>query len=94
MKTADRPAGDCCIINISSLLGLKDGKGSSVYAASKAGIIGFSRALALEHSPRNVNDLGIRVNTIAPGYVDTAMTKGQSMKGIKPSLWQLLTTYL
>jgi NAD(P)-dependent dehydrogenase (short-subunit alcohol dehydrogenase family) len=63
-----------CIINISSLLGLQGGRGSSVYAASKAGIIGFTRALAAEAGP-----LGVRVNAIVPGYIDTDMTKCRSI---------------
>jgi len=58
-----------CIINISSLLALQDGRGSSVYAASKAGMLGLTRALAAELGPA-----GIRVNAIVPGYIETSMT--------------------
>ncbi|CAG8956347.1 hypothetical protein HYFRA_00003728 [Hymenoscyphus fraxineus] len=58
-----------CIINIASLLGLKGGRGSSAYAASKAGVIGFTRALAAE-----AGEKGIRVNVIVPGYIETDMT--------------------
>jgi 3-oxoacyl-[acyl-carrier protein] reductase len=58
------------IINVSSGLAFRGGNGSTVYAASKAGIIGFTKSLAQELAPR------IRVNAIAPGYVDTDMTKG------------------
>jgi NAD(P)-dependent dehydrogenase (short-subunit alcohol dehydrogenase family) len=58
------------IINVSSGLAFRGGKGSTIYAASKAGIIGFTKSLAQELAPR------IRVNAIAPGYVDTDMTKG------------------
>jgi len=58
-----------CIINISSLLALRGGRGASVYAASKAGILGLTRALASELGPA-----GIRVNAIVPGYIDTDMT--------------------
>ncbi|CAG8980360.1 hypothetical protein HYALB_00013685 [Hymenoscyphus albidus] len=57
-----------CIINIASLLGLKGGRGSSAYAASKAGVIGFTRALAAE-----AGEKGIRVNVIVPGYIETDM---------------------
>ena len=57
------------IINISSGLAFRGGKGSTIYSASKAGIIGFTKSLAQELAPR------IRVNAIAPGYVDTDMTK-------------------
>ncbi|KAE8453511.1 hypothetical protein EG329_010372 [Mollisiaceae sp. DMI_Dod_QoI] len=59
-----------CIINVASLLGLKGGKGSAAYAASKAGVIGLSRALAAELGEKNV-----RVNVIAPGYIETDMTE-------------------
>jgi NAD(P)-dependent dehydrogenase (short-subunit alcohol dehydrogenase family) len=58
-----------CIINISSLLALQGGRGASVYAASKAGILGLTRALASEFGPA-----GIRVNAIVPGYIETDMT--------------------
>ncbi|KAF2018646.1 NAD(P)-binding protein [Aaosphaeria arxii CBS 175.79] len=57
------------IINVASLLGMKGGVGAVAYAASKAGMIGFTRALAAE-----IGRSGIRVNTIVPGYVSTDMT--------------------
>jgi len=57
------------IINISSVIGLRGNAGQSNYAASKAGIIGFSKSAAREFAPR-----GIRVNTIAPGFIGTDMT--------------------
>ncbi|KAK4166261.1 3-oxoacyl--reductase [Cladorrhinum sp. PSN259] len=60
-----------CIINISSLLAQKSVIGSSVYAASKAGLIGLTTSLAREYG-----GYGIRVNAILPGYIDTAMTQG------------------
>lgn len=56
------------IINISSINALSGQFGQTNYAAAKAGIIGFSKALALEGAAR-----GITVNVIAPGYTDTAM---------------------
>ncbi|TID21846.1 Short-chain dehydrogenase/reductase [Venturia nashicola] len=59
-----------CIINISSLLATHGGRGSSVYSASKAGVLGLTRALAAELGP-----LGIRVNAIVPGYIETDMTQ-------------------
>ena len=57
------------IINISSVVGLMGNPGQTNYAASKAGIIGFTKALALEIGSRNVT-----VNAIAPGFIQTAMT--------------------
>lgn len=61
------------IINISSVIGLRGNAGQSNYAASKAGIIGFSKSAAREFAPR-----GIRVNAIAPGFIGTDMTDGLS----------------
>ncbi len=57
------------IINISSVIGLVGNIGQANYAASKAAIIGFTKALAKELASRN-----IRVNCIAPGFIDTKMT--------------------
>ncbi len=57
------------IINISSIVGVKGNAGQSNYAASKAGIIGFSKSMALELGSRN-----IRSNVVAPGFIETEMT--------------------
>tara|TARA_B100000767_G_scaffold136190_2_gene129068 strand:+ start:93 stop:839 length:747 start_codon:yes stop_codon:yes gene_type:complete len=57
------------IINMSSIVGLKGNAGQSNYAASKSGIIGFSKSVALELGSRNV-----RSNVIAPGFIETEMT--------------------
>ena len=57
------------IINISSVVGIMGNGGQSNYAASKAGLIGFSKSLARELSSRNV-----RVNVVAPGFIRTSMT--------------------
>jgi 3-oxoacyl-[acyl-carrier protein] reductase len=57
------------IINLSSVVGVKGNAGQSSYAASKAGIIGFTKSIAAEIGSRN-----IRVNAIAPGFVETDMT--------------------
>jgi 3-oxoacyl-[acyl-carrier protein] reductase len=57
------------IINITSVVGLMGNKGQSNYAASKAGLIGFSKAVARELASRNV-----LVNSVAPGYIETEMT--------------------
>ncbi len=58
------------IINISSVVGSMGNAGQSNYAATKAGVGGFARALAKE-----VGSRGITVNTVAPGFIDTDMTK-------------------
>lgn len=57
------------IINMSSVVGVKGNAGQTNYAASKAGIIGFSKSVALELGSRNV-----RSNVIAPGFIETEMT--------------------
>ncbi|MEO8569791.1 MAG: 3-oxoacyl-[acyl-carrier-protein] reductase [Ginsengibacter sp.] len=57
------------IINMSSIIGMRGNAGQSSYAASKAGIIGFTKSIAAELGSRNV-----RCNAIAPGFVETDMT--------------------
>ena len=61
------------IINISSIVRVKGNAGQSNYAASKAGIIGFSKSIALELGSRN-----IRCNVVAPGFIETDMTDSLS----------------
>jgi len=58
------------IVNISSVVGQMGNPGQTNYAASKAGVLGFTKALAREVAPR-----GITVNAIAPGYIATPMTE-------------------
>ena len=58
------------IINIASVVGLTGNAGQSNYAASKAGIIGFTKSVAREYASR-----GITANAIAPGFIDTSMTE-------------------
>jgi 3-oxoacyl-[acyl-carrier protein] reductase len=59
------------IVNISSVSGIMGNAGQTNYAASKAGLIGFSKSLAREVATR-----GVRVNVIAPGFIETDMTRG------------------
>jgi 3-oxoacyl-[acyl-carrier protein] reductase len=58
------------IVNITSVIGLMGNKGQANYAASKAGLIGFTKSLAKELGSRNV-----LVNAVAPGYIDTELTQ-------------------
>ncbi|PKP08983.1 MAG: 3-oxoacyl-[acyl-carrier-protein] reductase [Bacteroidetes bacterium HGW-Bacteroidetes-3] len=66
------------IINMSSVVGLKGNAGQANYAASKAGIIGFSKSVALELGSRN-----IRSNVIAPGFIETEMTASLPEETVK-----------
>lgn len=63
------------IINLSSVVGQMGNAGQSLYAATKAGIIGFTKAMA-----REVGSRGITVNTVAPGFIETEMTGQLSAK--------------
>jgi 3-oxoacyl-[acyl-carrier protein] reductase len=59
------------IVNVASIIGLTGNKGQANYAASKAGLIGFTKSVAKEYGSR-----GILVNAVAPGFIDTDMTGG------------------
>lgn len=63
------------IVNLSSVNGLSGQVDQTNYAAAKAGVIGFTKALALESASR-----GITVNAIAPGYTDTGMVRAMPAK--------------
>lgn len=70
-----------CIINISSVVGLTGNAGQANYAASKAGLIGLTKAVARELAGRN-----IRCNAIAPGFIGTDMTEGIDTDRISASV--------
>jgi 3-oxoacyl-[acyl-carrier protein] reductase len=77
------------VINITSVTGIAGNAGQTNYSASKAGLIGFTRALAREVAPRNIT-----VNAVAPGFVPTALTnnlpqelKDASLKAIPLGRW-------
>lgn len=80
-KATQRPmlkAKKGSIINMSSVVGVKGNAGQSNYAASKAGIIGFTKSVALELGSRN-----IRCNAIAPGFIETEMTAALDEKVVQ-----------
>lgn len=66
------------IVNITSVVGLKGNAGQANYAASKAGIIGFTKSVALELGSRN-----IRCNAVAPGFIETEMTQSLDENVVK-----------
>ncbi|MDH5602829.1 MAG: 3-oxoacyl-[acyl-carrier-protein] reductase [Cyclobacteriaceae bacterium] len=66
------------IINMSSVVGIKGNAGQANYAASKAGIIGFTKSVALELGSR-----GIRANVVAPGFIETEMTAALDEKTVQ-----------
>ena len=66
------------IINITSVVGLAGQAGQSNYAASKAGIIGFTKSLAREIGSRNIT-----VNAVAPGFIPTALTDVLTMNSAR-----------
>lgn len=80
-KAVQRPmlkARSGSIINMSSVVGVKGNAGQSNYAASKAGLIGFTKSIAAELGSRN-----IRCNAIAPGFIETEMTEVLDQKVVQ-----------
>ena len=77
-------AREGAIINLSSVVGLMGNAGQANYAASKAGVIGFTKAIAREVAVRNV-----RVNAIAPGFIQSDMTEELSAKIKETMLGQI-----
>jgi 3-oxoacyl-[acyl-carrier protein] reductase len=69
-------AGTGRVINISSIIGSTGYSGLSVYGATKAALIGFTKSLA-----REVGRLGVTVNAVAPGFMTTEMTAGLDASG-------------
>jgi 3-oxoacyl-[acyl-carrier protein] reductase len=69
------------IINLSSIIGTNGNLGQSIYGSSKSAIIGFTKSLSKELAPLN-----IRVNAIAPGFIDTDMIKGMDQKFYEKNL--------
>ncbi|HEX5385423.1 MAG TPA: 3-oxoacyl-[acyl-carrier-protein] reductase [Gemmatimonadales bacterium] len=70
------------VVNVSSIVGLMGNKGQANYAASKAGLVGFTRSVAREYASRN-----ILVNCVAPGFIETDMTDALPVEA-KESLLQ------
>lgn len=71
-----------CIINMSSDAGVQGNAGAAVYCASKGGVSNLTRALALELAP-----VGVRVNAVCPGDVDSAMLRGQATNSPDPAAY-------
>jgi len=73
------------IVNITSVVGLMGNAGQANYAAAKAGVVGFTKALA-----REIGSRGITVNAVAPGYIETAMTGALSEETRKALIQQIV----
>jgi len=73
------------IVNITSVVGLMGNPGQTNYAAAKAGVVGFTKALA-----REIGSRGITVNAVAPGYIETAMTDAMTDEAKKALVGQIV----
>jgi 3-oxoacyl-[acyl-carrier protein] reductase len=73
------------IVNITSVVGLMGNPGQTNYAAAKAGVVGFTKALA-----REIGSRGITVNAVAPGYIETSMTDGMNEDQKKALIGQIV----
>ena len=67
------------IVNVASIIGFTGYSGLSVYAATKASMLGFTRSLA-----REVGRMGVNVNAVAPGFMDTDMTQAMTERTTSP----------
>lgn len=78
-----------CFVALSSLLAIKSGAGASAYAASKAGLLAFTRAISLEagtiYKKNSQSGPAFRANVLLPGYVDTPMTSSESAVAVAQS---------
>lgn len=89
-----------CFVALSSLLAVKGGLGAAAYAASKAALVAYTRALALEARYGNAYDtMPFRANVVLPGYIETPMLAGQSISSLShvctlPTRRHLLTLSL
>ncbi|MFD6992511.1 3-oxoacyl-ACP reductase FabG [Streptomyces sp. NPDC059943] len=81
-RMARRRSGS--LVTLSSIAGVRGSVGQTNYSAAKAGIIGFTRAMAKEYGK-----FGVRANTVAPGFIETEMTAGISDRARKKYLGQI-----
>ncbi|KAJ2660465.1 hypothetical protein IWW48_002929 [Coemansia sp. RSA 1200] len=80
-QNGQRASGGASVINISSAIGMHGNTGQAAYAASKAGVIGFTKSLAKEVASR-----GICANVVSPGFISTDMTSGLANNKITSQL--------